>query len=152
MYKATCPYPAKRRQASHSRWQGGRIRLLSDWGPRLFRKVLRGKVALAEPLVDLLGLPLAFEVFALVILLLFRSTLTHVYVLAAFCIILLHVGIAIQASTSPKHSLGALLHVPIYLVTRLTKLTSAIRASDKSSAWGKDHYATRHRKLSGTKY
>jgi cellulose synthase/poly-beta-1,6-N-acetylglucosamine synthase-like glycosyltransferase len=127
------PVSAETSASQHSRWQGGRIRLLSDWGPRLLRRIVQGRLALAEPLIDLLGLPLAFEIFALAILLLFPSM--HLYVFAAFCVIVVHVGVAVLASPSPKHSLGALLRAPIYLVTRLGKLTSTIRASDKGTAW-----------------
>lgn len=129
------PLSASTSASQHSRWEGGRIRLLSDWGGTLFRKILRGRFALIEPLTDLLGLPLALEVFSLVILLLYPSFQTRMYVLAAFCVILLHLGAVIRESPDRAGSLRTLLLSPRYLLWRVSKVTSVLRASSKGAKW-----------------
>ena len=134
------PLSAATSASQHNRWEGGRLRLLSDWGFPLFRKVLQGKLPLAEPLIDLLGLPLALEVFTLCILLLFSGP-TRWYVAAAFAVILLHLAVVIHASPDRKQSVRNLLLAPIYLIGRVTKITSVVQASSKGAAWVR---TTRH--------
>jgi cellulose synthase/poly-beta-1,6-N-acetylglucosamine synthase-like glycosyltransferase len=129
------PLLADTSASQHSRWEGGRIRLLSDWGMRLFRKVLQGKFRMSEPLVDLLSLPLALEIFSLLILMLYPSMVTRVYVASACSIILLHIAVVIAASPDRLGSLRTLLLSPVYLVWRLTMVTSAVRASSKGATW-----------------
>ena len=121
--------------SQHNRWEGGRLRLLSDWGLPLFRKILQGRLTLTEPLIDLLGLPLALEVFTLCILLLFPGSPTRYYVAAAFGIILLHLAVVVHASPDRKQSVRNLLLAPIYLVGRVTRITSVVQASSKGAAW-----------------
>jgi hypothetical protein len=129
------PLSASTSASQHNRWEGGRLRLLSDWGLPLSRKILQGNLALTEPLIDLLSLPLALEVFSLCILLLFPSPETRYYVAAAFGTILLHLAVVIHASPDRKESLRNLLLAPIYLFGRVTMVASVVRASGKGAAW-----------------
>ena len=121
--------------SQHNRWEGGRLRLLSDWGMPLLGKVVRGRLTLAEPLLDLLGLPLALEVFTLCILLLFPAPATRYYVAAAFAIILLHLAVVVHASPDRQQSVRNLMLAPLYLFARITKVSSVVRASGKGAAW-----------------
>lgn len=129
------PLSASTSASQHNRWEGGRLRLLSDWGLPLLGKIFKGKISLVEPLIDLLGLPMALEVFTLLILLLYPSRLTHDYVIVAFGIILMHLGVVIHASPDRKESLRNLLLSPVYLFWRVTMVTSVVRASSKGAAW-----------------
>jgi cellulose synthase/poly-beta-1,6-N-acetylglucosamine synthase-like glycosyltransferase len=129
------PLSAATSASQHNRWEGGRLRLLSDWGLPLLRGIFQGKPALAEPLIDLLGLPLALEVFTLFILLLYPDPLTRDYVTAAFSIILLHLVVVIHASPDRWESLRNLLRSPVYLFERVKMFKSVIRASSKGAAW-----------------
>jgi cellulose synthase/poly-beta-1,6-N-acetylglucosamine synthase-like glycosyltransferase len=129
------PLSASTSASQHNRWEGGRLRLLSDWGLPLLRKIFQGKFSLTEPLIDLLGLPLALEVFSLLILLLYPSQHTRDYVIVAFGIILAHLGVVIHASPDRKESLRNLLLSPVYLFWRVTMVTSVVRASSKGAAW-----------------
>jgi len=129
------PLSAGTSASQHSRWEGGRLRLLRDWGFRLLGNVARGKIRLSEPLIDLLGLPLALEVFSLALLLLYPTSLTRAYVLVAFCVILLHMAAIVNVSPDRKGSLKALLLSPVYLFWRVTMVTSAVRASGKGATW-----------------
>ncbi len=129
------PLSAATSASQHSRWEGGRLRLLSDWGPALLRGILRGKLTLTEPLIDLLGLPLALEVFSLVLLLLFPASVARSYVLAAFAIVLLHLAVVVHASPNRRESIQNLLLAPVYLFWRVTMLSSVVKASSKGAAW-----------------
>jgi cellulose synthase/poly-beta-1,6-N-acetylglucosamine synthase-like glycosyltransferase len=129
------PLSANTSASQHSRWEGGRIRLLRDWGLRLLSGTASGKLRLCEPLIDLLGLPLALEVFSLMLLLLYPSSLTRSYVLIAFCVILSHMAVIISVSPDRKGSLKALLLTPVYLFWRVTMVTSAVRTSGKGATW-----------------
>jgi len=128
------PLSAATSASQHSRWEGGRLRLLKDWGPRLAGKVLRGRAELVEPLIDLLGLPLALEVLALCLLLLFPGAARE-YVAAAFCVVLLHLSVVVGVSPEPARSVLTLLRAPVYLFWRVTKLSSVVRASGRGAAW-----------------
>jgi cellulose synthase/poly-beta-1,6-N-acetylglucosamine synthase-like glycosyltransferase len=129
------PLSASTSASQHSRWEGGRQRLLRDWGLRLCKNIFRGKLAMLEALVDLLGLPLALEVFCLMILLLFPMPFTRLYVLSAFGVILLHMAAVVRISPDPMGSLKALLLTPAYLFWRVSMVTSAVRASGKNATW-----------------
>jgi len=129
------PLSAANSASQHSRWEGGRLRLLSDWGMPLLRGILHGKFGLAEPLIDLLGLPLALEVLSLFLLLLYPDPATRYYVLAAFGVVLLHLAAVIHASPDRRESLRNLLLSPVYLFWRVTTVTSVVRASGKGAAW-----------------
>ena len=90
---------------------------------------------MSEPLLDLLGLPLALEVFALGVLLLYPTSLTRGYVAGAFCVILLHMAVIVQSSPDRMGSLKALLLSPAFLFWRVTTITSAVRSSGKGATW-----------------
>jgi len=129
------PLSAANSASQHNRWEGGRLRLLSDWGMPLVRGIFRGKLGLTEPLIDLLGLPLALEVFSLVLLLLYPSSPTRYYVAVAFGIILLHLAVVIYSSPDRWESLRNLLLSPVYLFERVKMVKSVVRASSKGAAW-----------------
>lgn len=129
------PLSASTSASQHSRWEGGRIRLLRDWGTRLLGDVAQGKLAMLEPLVDLLSLPLALEVFCLILLLLYPTPWARGYAAAAFGIILLHMAVIVKASPDRLGSLKALLLSPAYLFWRVTTMTSAMRSSGKGATW-----------------
>lgn len=129
------PLSASTSASQHNRWEGGRLRLLADWGLPLLGKIVRGRFSLTEPLIDLLSLPLALEVFSLCILLLYPTRETRYYVFGAFAIILLHLGVVIQASPDRKESLRNLLHSPVYLFERVKMVKSVIHASSKGATW-----------------
>jgi cellulose synthase/poly-beta-1,6-N-acetylglucosamine synthase-like glycosyltransferase len=129
------PLTAGTSASQHSRWEGGRVRLLRDWGLPLAQKVLRGNLRLAEPLIDLLSLPLALEVFSLLILLLYPTMLTRTYVSAAFAVILLHIAVVVHASPDRMGSIRTLCLAPVYLFWRLKMFKGVVKASGKGATW-----------------
>jgi cellulose synthase/poly-beta-1,6-N-acetylglucosamine synthase-like glycosyltransferase len=125
--------------SQRSRWEGGRLRLLSDWGLKLLGGALRGKILLLEPLIDLLSLPLALEVLTLLLLLLFPGRLARSYAALGFGVILFHLFVVIQSSPDRRGSLRALLASPLYLFWRVAMIPSIVRASRSGAAWIRTH-------------
>lgn len=121
--------------SQRSRWEGGRMRLLTDWGWPLFRGTIQGKFLLVEPLIDLLSLPLALEVMLLLVLLLFPGMGARSYALSAFAIILFHLVVVIEASPDRMGSIQALLCSPLYVFWRIAMIPSIVRASRSGAAW-----------------
>ena len=129
------PLTAETSASQHSRWEGGRVRLLSDWGWPLFRKILSGDLRLMEPLTDLFSLPMALEVFGLLLLLVYQTPLTRIYVAAAFAVILFHIAAIVHASPDRPGSIRTLCLAPVYLFWRLTKISSVVKTSGKGATW-----------------
>lgn len=118
-----------------ARWEGGRLRMLRKWGWKLVLKVLSGKTEFAEPLLDLLSIPLAFAVLALLALLFVPGLFFKSYVACAFVVIVYHLWTAARIGPDFHASLKALLFVPFYVAWKLTMLTPILRASHDGAEW-----------------
>jgi cellulose synthase/poly-beta-1,6-N-acetylglucosamine synthase-like glycosyltransferase len=135
---------APRRPAAaqqRARWEGGRLRLLADRAPALAAAVLRGRVRMLEPLLDLLLLPLAWHVLLLVLALASGGATVQGLALAGVAVVALHVGLALWLIGARREHLRALLAVPLYLLWKLSLLGATLRASRRRAAWVR---TTRH--------
>jgi cellulose synthase/poly-beta-1,6-N-acetylglucosamine synthase-like glycosyltransferase len=135
------PVGAQAARVQRSRWEGGRLRILSDWGRRLATGTVRGQWRCVEPLVDLLGLPLAYQFLLLSFLLVFPGML-RVYAEAALLLIALYVLVAAILGGHPGKSILALVAAPFYIVWKITTLEKVFSASRKSANWertARDH-------------
>jgi cellulose synthase/poly-beta-1,6-N-acetylglucosamine synthase-like glycosyltransferase len=118
-----------------ARWEGGRLRMIRQWSPRLLVKVLSGRIRLIEPLLDLLGLPLAFEVGLLFIALCLPVEWLRVYALTGFAVIALHVLVAAANGPDFRGAMKALVTSPIYILWKLWMLPRIWRASRSDTPW-----------------
>jgi cellulose synthase/poly-beta-1,6-N-acetylglucosamine synthase-like glycosyltransferase len=118
-----------------ARWEGGRLRMLRCYGPSLLLKVLRGKVALLEPLLDLAGMPLAVEIVALLELTIFPIHAMRWYALSGIGVIALHLVYAIHSGPDPLEDMRALAQAPFYIVSKLVMLPATIRMTKSRAAW-----------------
>lgn len=118
-----------------ARWEGGRALMRRQFVPRLARAVLRGKLQLLEPLLDLLSIPLATVVPVLLILLLLPIPWARAYALAGIATLLLYVAAAVHLSTEPATAVRALLSVPGYLVFKIGLLRQKRRTAKGDAAW-----------------
>jgi cellulose synthase/poly-beta-1,6-N-acetylglucosamine synthase-like glycosyltransferase len=121
--------------SQHSRWQGGRLRVARIWLPCLFREILRGRLVLLEPLLDLIGLPIAFAMVALLLAACLPLPWIHFYVALSFSIISIHVLKAAWAGPRRFRALGLLLLTPFYLLWKLRLIPNIVRASSARAAW-----------------
>jgi cellulose synthase/poly-beta-1,6-N-acetylglucosamine synthase-like glycosyltransferase len=125
--------------AQRSRWEGGRLRIAREKVSGLTVSVLRGRIRLAEPLLDLLCLPIALNVALLGILLalsfLANVPLLKTYALAACTLVAFHVFSAAFAAPKPLKSLNLLLRVPFYIVWKLALVPRVLVKSRTNAAW-----------------
>ncbi len=126
-----------------SRWEGGRLRMASDWAPRLLAGIAHGQWRLIEPLLDLLTLPLAYQVM-LLLCAIFLPAPFREYAASALAIIVLHVLFAAVLGGNPWKSIRALAAAPFYIVWKLTTLDAVLSASGRGARWvrtGRDNEA-----------
>lgn len=137
--------PAARQQ--RARWEGGRLRLLAEQAPALLRGVAQGQWRLADPLLDLLLLPLAWHVSLLMAaaLLALAATLLGGSFMGTGVLLVLagiglgtvagHVGVALVLIGAGRAHAHALLGVPAYVLWKLRLAGATWRASRRNAAW-----------------
>ncbi|MBK7153854.1 MAG: hypothetical protein IPH72_19095 [Sandaracinaceae bacterium] len=80
---AAVPTTAAAESTQRARWEGGRLRMLRELAPSLAADVLRGRGRSVEPLGELLLLPLASHVGALLVVLVLPFPPTQLYAAGA---------------------------------------------------------------------
>ena len=118
-----------------SRWEGGRMGTARVWALPLLGKVLSGKIRLLEPLCDLAGLPLAYEVFAVLLTACVPLAWVRWYAAVSLCIILLHVLTAAWAGPDFLGTLRLLALSPLYILRKLWMIPGVLRGSSAKAAW-----------------
>jgi hypothetical protein len=118
-----------------ARWEGGRLRQAIDWAPRLAAAVLRGRLRLLEPLLDLALLPLAFHVVLLVVALTLPVPWVRTAAAAALAVVGLHVMAAVGLGGGGGRDLLALATAPLYVLWKLVQLPRVARAARRNAEW-----------------
>lgn len=134
---AEVPVTARGATTQTARWEGGRIRMFRTHGRRLLAQVLRGRFSLLEPLLDLLGLPLALETAGLALLLLIPIHRVRIYALTGFSILGSHLIFAILNGPAPRQDLRALAHAPVYVLSKLRMLPAILRMGGDQAVWNR---------------
>ena len=129
------PTGGKGVQSQRSRWEGGRLRMALDFVPALAGDVLRGRVRLLEPLLDLALLPLAFHVALVLVALAAPAGIVRDYGLAAAGVVAAHILAAIAVSGGGWRDVGVLAAAPFYIVWKLGMLPLVWRASRRNASW-----------------
>jgi len=119
-------------RSQRSRWEGGRLRIAREWIPRLTRGVTHGQWRLLEPLLDLLTLPLAYQVLLLLLLL---ATPLRAYGAAGLAVVAMHVIGAAFLGGHPGKTILSLATAPFYILWKVTTLHSVIFASRRGATW-----------------
>jgi cellulose synthase/poly-beta-1,6-N-acetylglucosamine synthase-like glycosyltransferase len=131
---ADFPVSKEGSETQRARWEGGRFRLQRQLFPRLLRRILSGKMAALEPLLELMSLPLSYEVPILILLALSPLQALTIYGLVGLAIIAAHIPAAILIFGTRK-DFAALAGVPGYLLWKLAKLPRLLLASGKKARW-----------------
>ena len=118
-----------------ARWEGGRARMRREHALPLLKSVLRGRLALLEPLFDLLSLPIATAALLLMGLLFVPISVTRVYAALGLFSMVLYVTASARLSPEPARLLRAVLAVPKYLLFKVLLIPATQRAAGKQSAW-----------------
>ena len=125
--------------SQRARWEGGRILMRRLWTRPLALEVLRGRLQMLEPLLDLLALPLATEA-AILILILTAGLAAHIFWLALYGVvggvsILLYVLVAAMLGPEPGGTLAALVSVPGFLLWKVMMIPRTRLAARADASW-----------------
>lgn len=129
------PVTAKGAQAQRTRWEGGRLNMMRRWAPGLTLEIIRGKLNLIEPLVDLLTLPIASEVVLLLIAGFMPLAWLRAYALSAFAVLIFHVTVAAIEGPGIRESIRTLSAIPAYILWKIWILPEIWRTSRANAAW-----------------
>jgi cellulose synthase/poly-beta-1,6-N-acetylglucosamine synthase-like glycosyltransferase len=121
-------------KTQRARWEGGRFRMMAEKIPALTGEILRGRVTLAEPALDLLLLPLAFHVSLLLLALPAPAPLREM-ALAGLCAVVLHLFAAILLGGGTMKDVAVLAAAPLYIVWKILLLPKLIATSRSGAAW-----------------
>ncbi len=129
------PTGGKGARSQRSRWEGGRLRMAREFVPALARDVLSGKGRMAEPLLDLLLLPLALHT----VLLLAAAAAPEPWIrgcgAAGLAVLALHIATAIAVGGGGLRDFAVLAAAPFYVLWKIGMLPLVWRASRRNAAW-----------------
>lgn len=132
---AALPPTLKAVAKQSARWEGGRLRLARKSIVSLTIKIMKGRLFLIEPLLDLLLFPLSFHVLIVAPLLFIPFPIVQVYALVSLSIVFLYLTMTLKLSKSDYKDVVALFLIPFYLVWKLLILFKIFKASKKGAPW-----------------
>lgn len=118
-----------------ARWEGGRARIRREWSLRLLLGVLKGRLRLAEPLADLLALPLSMQTACLIVALALPLAWLRIYALVALLIAGAYLLVAAALGPDFKGTLRALSAAPRFFLWKLGALPAIWRAGRHGAGW-----------------
>jgi cellulose synthase/poly-beta-1,6-N-acetylglucosamine synthase-like glycosyltransferase len=133
--RAEMPISSEGARSQRARWEGGRLRMMKQWAPKLVAGIFRGHLRQIEPLLDLLSLPIALEGALLLIAACLPVPSLRLYTLAAFAVLLLHISVASVQGEGIWTAMKALSIVPFYILWKLWMVPEIWRASRFNAAW-----------------
>jgi len=122
-------------KTQRARWDGGRFRMVSQWTVPLALEVLRGRLRLLEPLLELLLLPLAFHLSLLLLTLAVPEPSIRWAALLQIAVAVVHVVVSPLRCGGGVKSLIALAAVPFYVIWKIALLGTMFRAARRNAAW-----------------
>jgi cellulose synthase/poly-beta-1,6-N-acetylglucosamine synthase-like glycosyltransferase len=121
--------------SQRARWEGGRLRVAREWVPKLIARLGRGQLSVSEPLLDLLTLPLAYQVLAALLLCGLPVPMFRWYGVAVLAVIVMHVCAGVMMGGRPLASFAALATAPFYILWKITTLGAVFRSSQRKAEW-----------------
>jgi cellulose synthase/poly-beta-1,6-N-acetylglucosamine synthase-like glycosyltransferase len=122
-------------KTQRARWEGGRFRMLVEKTPGLVREIAGGNLALVEPCLDLLLLPLAFHVALLLLAAAAGVWPVRAIALTGLGVVALHLMGAIHVTGGGPREFAALLGAPFYMVWKILMIPRLWNASRSGAAW-----------------
>lgn len=118
-----------------ARWEGGRLRMVKEHVPALAKAVAGGDLRLAEPLLELLLMPLGTHVGALGVTLLIPFLPTQLYAASALGMVATHVGVAMLVGGVDAGDLRAIAQVPKYVLWKAGMAKQVVEAAQEDKEW-----------------
>jgi hypothetical protein len=135
--KVTSALPSSKQGEStqRSRWEGGRANAARAWLMPLVKELLRGRLSLLEPILDLVSLPIGYAVFLLLVAGCFPLLWLRGYALGALAMIGCHVLAAARTGPDFAADLRTLARAPGYILWKLLMLPALLRSSRPEASW-----------------
>ena len=128
--------PSKQGDAiQRSRWEGGRANAAVTWLGPLLQQLMRGRLRMVEPLLDLMSLPIGYVAFLLLPALCLPLEWLRVYALIAGTVLGGHVLAAAWVGNDFAGDLRILARAPGYILWKLSLLPRVLRSSRSNAAW-----------------
>lgn len=109
--------------------------MMKRWALPLTVEMLRGRMRLMEPLLDLLSAPIAKQACLLLIAGCLPVAWLRLYALGAFLVLALHITAAAASGPGGRGMIRTLAAVPGYLLWKLWILPEVWRASRAETLW-----------------
>ena len=122
-------------ETQRARWEGGRLRMVREKVPELARDLLRGRGRLAEPLLELLLLPLSTHVGALGLMIVIPFAPTQIAGALGLGVVASHVLVALAVGGATREDLQALARVPLYIGWKLKLLPRILGSARREQQW-----------------
>jgi cellulose synthase/poly-beta-1,6-N-acetylglucosamine synthase-like glycosyltransferase len=122
-------------ETQRARWEGGRFRMIFENVNALVRELLHGRLAVAEPLLELLLLPLAFHTTLLAATILVPFSPARIYASIGFFLLSFHICAAIMVGRGSWRDFGALLAAPAYTIWKLRMLPKILHSASFDTRW-----------------
>jgi cellulose synthase/poly-beta-1,6-N-acetylglucosamine synthase-like glycosyltransferase len=128
--------PSKQGDANQrSRWEGGRANAAVTWLRPLLRQLMRGRLRMVEPLVELMSLPIGYAAFLLLLALCLPVEWLRVYAMIAGAVLAGHVLAAAWVGNDFAGDLRILARAPGYILWKLSLVPRILRCSRTDAAW-----------------
>lgn len=122
-------------KTQRARWEGGRFRMMAEKAPVLLGEILRGRLRLTEPLLDLLLLPLAFHVVLLLIAALAPFPFARGAGITGLAVVIFHLFATIAATGGTWRDVAVLAAAPFYVIWKLLLIPKLLATSRSGAAW-----------------
>jgi GT2 family glycosyltransferase len=129
------PSSSQGEATQRSRWEGGRANAARIWILPLLQQLVRGRIRMLEPVLDLMSLPIGYAVFLLLAGLCLPLVWVRVYALAALTVIGCHVLVAAWSGEDFAGDMRILARAPGYILWKLAMLPALLRSSRREAAW-----------------
>lgn len=131
---ADFPLSDEGNETQRARWEGGRFLLQRKYGPKLILKIFKGKIKIIEPFLELMSMPLSYEVIMLIGLLFIPFWEFRLYGILGVLIIAAHIFAAV-IMYGDKEDFKALKEVPKYVLWKIIKFPMIIANAKKNVKW-----------------
>lgn len=123
--------------SQRSRWEGGRLRMLVDYGPSLLKDIFKGHFKLIEPLLDLCLLPLSYHVLLLLFLLFIPNHFLFDYALFAFLVLFLHGIATLLVAKATWKEVASIFIAPFHILWKIKIFSKILEGAKKSFGWSR---------------
>ncbi len=133
--RADMPVGGSGAVTQRARWEGGRIRMIADHSTTLITGILHGNIKLVEPLLELLLLPLTFQVVLLLTTVFIPFRASRLYALSGLAVVGAHVVAGIRVGGGSLKDLTSLFAAPVFVAWKLMMVPSIVKMARDNSPW-----------------